>query len=418
MANWKIALGNLISRAPAFGVASGSTEDPVYPLADLGNGHPDDPSRWLFETDGGYAATFDLNLLAMESDRVDAPSGWADLTNRLNGTPGLPADPPVWGTFGTRPNTIKVFRPSYQDIDVMPGESVLFEAGLRVPIADGTSATAVKIVVIDLGNGKQWDGVLDAWNNSADPVAEASADAWTDVSETIVYTGAVRTTLRVMIVPVAGTYDSTSYVWVSDPGLTASQDFVALVGHNIPDNATVTWSDGTNTRVIVPARPSVYATGTASIERNWTLTITVPTNTAAFTSAPYIGELWAGRLIDLTACPGYPFDIKEEDLGQVRLEGGLGRESVFTEMEYPNRSFKLRFKTTNDAQYEDARDTLLRASRYGADPIILAPVDALEGAGTIWHGRIGQDVTFSRTTLTKRTFDVDLRESPFPRFGR
>jgi hypothetical protein len=151
-------------------------------------------------------------------------------------------------------------------------------------------------------------------------------------------------------------------------------------------------------------------------ETDVTLTITMPANSAAWMASPFIGELWAGRLVDMVACPGYPFDIIEGDIGQVRLEGGLGREDVFSEIERPLRAFKLRFKTTNASQYEDARDSFLRASRFGAEPVMLAPVSTLEDADTIWHGRVGPETTYARVGATKRTFEVTMRESPFPRF--
>jgi len=411
---WKLAVGNLISRAPAAPAASGASPDPLYPLTDLGNGHPDDPGRLLRETDGAYAITFDLNLLAASSSRIDAPTGWADLANRLAGTPGLPAFPPEQGTFAARANSLKFYGPVYQDVEVMPGEDLLFAGGIYRPSA--SAVTAVQVVVIDLATGKQWDGVASAWNNSTDPLAaQATDDTWLDVSRTITNASDERTTYRVILVPVGGS-GSTFYAYASDPGLAAEQDFVAVIGNNIPAGSTMTWADGTVTATLTPAYPSFSATFTASTKRAWTLSIAMPTNQKDFTAAPYIGELWSGRLVDMVACPGFPFDIIEGDIAQVRLEGGLGRESVFTETERPTRAFKLKFTATNDAQYEDARDSFLRATRYGADPLILVPIDALEGVGTLWHGRIGPETTFSRISNRKRTFEVNLRESPFPRF--
>lgn len=416
---WKLALGNLITRAPAFGVAASSTEDPYFPLSEVGNGYPDDPARWLWESDGGYSADFDLNLLAQSSERADAPTGWRDLALTLAGTPGLGANPPVFGTFDTRPDTIKFYGPVFQDIEVMPGEDLLFEGGLRFPAA-ATGTTGVKVVVVNLKTGKQRDGVLDAWNNSADPLGEeTTVDTWNDVSETITNESEERVTYRVILTPTSGgPFGPLTYAYVSTPAVTAAQNFVALIGHNLPVGATVAWDDGASPRTILPlgSLPSVYALGASSSQRFWSLDVTMPANTTPWHGAPFVGELWAGRLVDMVACPGYPFDIIEGDIAQVRLEGGLGRESIFTEIEHPTRAFKMRFKTTNDSQYEDARDAFLRASRFGADPVILVPVEALEGVGVIWHGRVGPEVTYARTSLTKRTFEISLRESPFPRF--
>jgi len=123
MANWTYSVGNLLTRAPAAPVASGgSLEDPLYPLADLGSGHPDEPSRWRRNDAGDYRAELDLNQLASSSDRADAPTGWADLTNFLEGQAGLPVDPPDYGDYGGRVGVLRAFRPVYQDVTVMPGE--------------------------------------------------------------------------------------------------------------------------------------------------------------------------------------------------------------------------------------------------------------------------------------------------------
>lgn len=411
--DWKLALGNLISRAPAVPVATGAAaEDALYPFADLGNGHPCDPSRWEWDNGGEYVAEFDLNLLAATSARTDAPSGWADLALKLAGTPGLSANPPEWGTFEGEANSLKLYNAIFQDVEIQPGEDLLFECKLFRPAA--SDATGVRVVVIDLGTGKQWDGAGNEWNNDPEPLAEQTTDdSWLVVSEPIVNVSTERTTYRVILAPEGGT-GASYYVYVKDPALTAEQTFVALVGHNLPEGAVVEWSDGSVTATVTVVSPSAWEEFTASKARAWTLTITMPANTADLTEAPYVGELWAGRLVDAAACPIYPFDILEGDISQVRIEGGLGREDVFTEMVRPSRLFTMKFKTTNQTQYEGARDGFLRACRYGADPVILAPILTVEDA--IWHGRVGTETTYSLIGRTKHTFEVKLRESPFPRF--
>lgn len=411
---WRLAVGNLVSRAPAVpAVGGGGSMLVEYPMTDIANGHPDDPVRWTWSAGGVYSASFDLNLLAQTSDKTDAPSGWRDLALTLMGTPGIGANPPEWGTFAARATSLKFYGPVFQDVEIMPGETVTFTAGIYRPAA--SDATGVRVVVIDLGTGLHWDAADSEWNSGADGVgAQATDDAWLDLDVDITNAGTERTTYRVVLSPDGGA-GATFYAYASDPSLVGEQDFVSLVGHNVPEGATATWSDGTPITITVTA-PTMWKTFTASSSRTWDLTITVPASIRPFTPAPFIGELWAGRLVDMVACPGYPFDIIEGDIGQVRLEGGLGREDVFTEIERPLRAFKLRFKTTNASQYEDARDSFLRASRFGAEPIMLAPVDALEGAGTIWHGRVGPETTYARIGTSKRTFEITMRESPYPRF--
>src|SRR3990172_7184739 len=149
MANWTYSVGNLLTRAPAAPVASGgSLEDPLYPLADLGSGHPDEPSRWRRNDAGDYRAELDLNQLASSSDRADAPTGWADLTNFLEGQAGLPVDPPDYGDYGGRVGVLRAFRPVYQDVTVMPGEDGRITVGLYRPA--GATLNAVFFPVVYL----------------------------------------------------------------------------------------------------------------------------------------------------------------------------------------------------------------------------------------------------------------------------
>jgi hypothetical protein len=411
---WRLGIGNLIARATASGAAAGSYASGLYPLSNLGNGYPDEPARWLFETDGGYSATFDLNLLATSSARSDAPTGWADLALKHAGTPGLPANPPENGTFAGRPNSVKFYGACYQDVEVMPGEDVRFTGGLYRPSA--SSATGARVVIVNLSNGKQWDSTANVWNNSTDPAgAQAIDDVWLDVNESVVNDSDERTTYRVILVPDGGP-GAAFYCYASAPAITGEQNFVAFVGNNIPAGATVTWTDGTVTATPTPTFPSFFKTFTASSLRSWTLSITQPANSLPYEAAPMIGELWAGRLVDMVACPGYPFDILEGDPAQIRLEGGLGHTSIFTEIERPARRFSIKFNTSTDAQYENARDSFLRASRFGADPIMLAPVASLEGADTIWHGRLGGATTYSRISNARRSFTIEMFESSWPRF--
>jgi hypothetical protein len=264
---WKLSVGNLIARAPATpAVGGGGSMLAEYPMSDLGNGHPDDPVRWTWSGGGTYSATFDLNLLAQSSDRTDAPSGWADLTNTLAGTPGLPPNPPTWGTYEGRANSLKVYRPSFQDIAVMPGETINVKGGIFRPAA--SDATGVRVVVIDLGTGKKWDGTAGEWNDDADPLAlQTIDDTWLDFDEDIENTGTERTTYRVIVTPDGGA-GAAYYVYVSTPAAVAEQDFVAIVGHNIPAGATVTWADGVTTTTFSPvATPTAWETFTASAKR-------------------------------------------------------------------------------------------------------------------------------------------------------
>jgi hypothetical protein len=71
------------------------------------------------------------------------------------------------------------------------------------------------------------------------------------------------------------------------------------------------------------------------------------------------------------------------------------------------------------SEYELHRDELLRLTRWGAEPVVLLPSAAFEGAGRLYHGRLGADVEWSRFTpldgVTEawRSWALPFAESPF-----
>lgn len=418
MSGWRFAVGNLITRAGSFGVASGATEDPLYPLSKLGNGYPDEAARFLLETDGVYAVTFDLNLLRLTTDRADAPIGWADLINANSGTPGQFTSPPDRATYFARTNVVRFFRSVYQDIDVMPGENLEIDFALYRDDAGGSSVTKLGIKVLDLKSGCYYDGAANVW--TTDPtksVGETTmVDTWVDITESIPAdpTQKERTIYRVILFNEAPSFDANSDAYVHDPALYAELDFVAGIGHNLPKGSTITFNA---IAAVSVAQPSFSMQGAPATARNWTLTITYPTGAYPYADRPIIGELWASMLREDMPCPVFPFDLVVEDVGQVRLPGGRGRLAVWSDSVRPNRTARMKFKDGQIA-YEQSRNNILGATRNGADPMLLVPVDGFEAIPdviVIFHGRVGEKTTYSRTGTNARNYEIELEESPFPR---
>jgi hypothetical protein len=99
MASWRFGIGNLVSRAANAPVAvAPAVEDPLLPLVNLGSGYPDEQGGLTWRSDGAYAIDFDLNLLAVSSERADAPA-WG--TNFTPSTAALEpiADPKECGLY-------------------------------------------------------------------------------------------------------------------------------------------------------------------------------------------------------------------------------------------------------------------------------------------------------------------------------
>ena len=259
------------------------------------------------------------------------------------------------------------------------------------------------------------------------PPKAATADAWKDTTVTINPDASQteRRTYRIVVSPVAASYDATSYVYVSasggsgSPALFAELDVVALLGHNIPSGATVQLQpqpSGTAIALTV-AQPSCYATiAPAAHVQTWRLSIDIPSALRPSAPRPIIGELWVGQTVDLNRSPAMPIVLGEGDAGQVRIEGARGRQEVLGTAGLPAASLQLEF-TVPDAGYVQMRDGVLRLTGFGQEPVLLIPTDDFEGSGRVFHGRVGKEVSYSRFTAADsddhwRSFRLAFDESP------
>lgn len=423
--DWRFSIGHLVGRTPVDPVAvAPAVEDSEFPLANLGIGYPGERGGLQWRSDGTYDIDFDLNLLAATSERADAPTGWADLLNHLAGTPGLPANPPDWGTYAAR-TALRIFRPSFQDVDVMPGERTLISGSIYVPTA--SSATGIEVRVIDLTTGYQYDAGAVGWDADGLIEDQTTVDTWEDFSVTMAAdtTHTERRRYRVVVSPVAGTFDATSYVYISanagsgSPALVADVDLCAIVGHNLPEAATVELQpqpSGTAI-VLVPEQPSMYSVATAAaLVQTWRLSIDIPTALRPSTARPLLGEVWIGGVRTLLGkAPVLPISVNEGDPNQIRNETLGGRVEVLG-TGVPNRASMLLNFTFDTASYEQARDQVARLTRNGEEPLLLLTSDSFEGAGKLYHGRLGTDVAYSRITPgdtdALRSFGWAFEESP------
>jgi len=409
--SWSFSIGNLAQRAavdPA--VVAPAVSDTLLPLTNLATGYPDQEGSFTWRSDGAYAVDLDLNMLASTSSRTDAPTGWRDLLLGLAGTPGLNANPPEQGTFAAR-TSLKVYGPSYQDVDVMPGED--FKLNIGIYLLAASTATAAQVEVIDLWSGKGWNG--SAWANGGIMLSQAVDDTWKDVSEDITAdaTRTERSTYRVVVTPVAAAYGATTYMYASAngvsgyPALFAEADFVALVGHNLPANSTVTVGNFTLSTI---APITAWVSDTPETTQVWRLDIAMPSGNQV---RPRIGEVWIGRLETFTRGIDPGITIQEGDAMQIRITAAGGRQEILSDLRVPNRAVDLKVRTFTDASFYEYRDTLTRGSRFGVDPILVVPPAGLTGVAKPIHGRIGPVMGYKHQESGWREFDIKMLESPF-----
>lgn len=419
MASWRFSIGSIVSRAANPPVAvSPAAADTDLPLSNLGTGYPDQQGALQWRGDGAYDIDFDLNVLASSSERADAPTGWYDLLNHLAGVPGLPADPPDWGAYGGR-TALRIFRPVAQDVEVMPDETVALGIGLYLPAA--SAATGCRVRVIDLATGAGWEGgSTDDWAADGVVTDQASDDAWLDVSVEITADAArtERSTYRVIIEPIAATYDATTYVYASAPALFAEVDLVAIVGHSLPADATVELQPQPSGTAIAltPAQPSMYAVATTPVlAQTWRLSIDMP---SASSPRPVLGEVWIGKVRTmLVGSPVPDFGGEESAPGQIAVEGPRKRREIVPDDARPVVSLELTFRARDDGSFRQIRDEVMRLTRYGADPLLLLPGEQFEGAGRVYHGRVQDRLAWSiitpLATGSARSFAMPFLESPF-----
>lgn len=419
MAQWFYGIGNLSRRAPApWEAVAPATEDAALPLERLGDDQPDTQGAFVWRSDGAYAAVKDLNLLAMSSEAAHKPTGWADLLLELAGTPGLPANPADYDDADGRTGVLFAYGPVVQHVRVMPGETLRLDIGIEWPSAS-TGATGVQVTVTDEWSGKSWDGGSDGWTEDGVLLEQTSGDAWSDVQETI-DPDPLRTEAsyyRVVIEPIAASYGADTLVYASmymddgPPALLAEFDLAAVLGHNLPQDATVSVAGIT----ITPAQPSCKGTATAAFARTATLSIQMPTG--VYQPRPVIGDIWIGlaRTFDRSPTPD-SIGFTEGDPDQIRLEGARKRQEVLGDEGYPVASKELEFKVP-EADYVRVRDEITRATMFGVEPILLIPSSSYEGA-RFYHGRVGPEVRYSRLTVSEsdeqwRSFRLEFVESPF-----
>ena len=407
---WRFSVGNMAARSPRTPVAvSPATADPLLPLTRLANGHPSDEVSFEWRADGAYKADVDLNVLLDTSARADAPTGWRDALLALANTPGLSANPPDWGTYGSR-TALRIYRPVMQEVEVMPGEDWKLECGIYELTASG--ATGVQVRVIDTWSGKGWNG--SAWVSNGILDSQSTEDTWKDIAEEITAdpNRDERSTYQIIFEPIASSYDATTYVYVSANGGSGSPAFypkaslAALIGHNLPLDATV--SIGAHSLTMSALSTMVEFSG--AFLRTFRVDIAMPGGNQP---RPKIGEIWIGAPTMMLRGPLGGIGLTDGDDYQYRLEASQGRVEVLSDQKYTSQRVTLQVKTASEESYEQWRNVVARGSRFGSDPILLLPPDSFDGTGRILHGRIGPTIAYTLPNAGWRTFSVEFVESPF-----
>jgi hypothetical protein len=216
--------------------------------------------------------------------------------------------------------------------------------------------------------------------------------------------------------PLAASYDADSLVYASTPALFGGVSLAALVGGNIPEQATVTLTpqpSGTPLTLLPKRRGAYVLAVSEQLAQVWRLEIAMPTGNSP---RPNIGELWLGLPVDLDRSPRMDgLGYTEGDPSQVRVRAARNRVEVLSDDGDPAAALKLQFLVPED-DYVRVRDGLMRLTRFGKEPALLIPGDDFE-ADRFYHGRVGEEIAYGRITAADleepwRSFTLAFDEDP------
>jgi len=379
-----------------------SSSDALYPVAGLYDGRANMPTRWA-------AATADCNVYADLCPWGD-PSFEAGVSEwtQVSGTMDQSGTQKATGSYSARFTAAGSY---YYEFSARAGEARTISAWLYG--GGGSCAAVVRVYCVETGHYLQSGGA--SWAaGSSNVLSRTTASGATSTQaytvEPLSTTFADVVTLRVYVAQ-----ENAGTTYRDDVTDLPAVTFSSVHGHNFgaaltpkvqssPDN--VTWTDR-----ITPTlrRDVIWGTVAATYVRYWRLLLSGTPG-----AIPWAGEWWLGQYGSFTCAPDYPLTIEYDD-HQTRAEAGDGAQSVYLRGGAPIRRVAMVFRPRNDAEYQQLRDEVWRASRGGRYPMILVPTET--DSDTCIMGRLVDSVQVQRTSYALRGMDLEMMEEPLPQMG-
>ena len=189
--------------------------------------------------------------------------------------------------------------------------------------------------------------------------------------------------------------------WIGvDLGSDQQPTLFSIHGHNLDSGITVKIQSATNptfttgvvthATVASPASPSFYVvlTSAPTARRYWRFLFEGTNGTPI-----EVGEMVVGVAKTLTRAQQIDWSY-DEIQPQSRTTGGLVPEVRAENLtDLPQRRLNLTFLAESYAQRDELRDEFIRASKYGAEPIVIIPDENDE---LVIHGRVPNRLTWRR----------------------
>lgn len=350
-------------------VVTVTSEDSLFPKANLQNGKPWEPFRF-----GTVAADqtidFDCNIISNsgfedDADGVSPPTGWT-----INsGTPDVSTVAFSAGSKSLRLNLAD--EGAYQDRYVRPGGTFRHTVQLR---GDGTNA--VNAYVRDMVTHKYWTGA--AWSMTKTAWATRTTASFALSSTTLTLEAPVvghmgPVPLRFLFerpgTIAAAAYVDEVYCW---PKITLA----AIVYDTVPTGFTISIQSDDNSAFSsatsagnLPAyrfRKFLIFSGPGTPERYWRFLFT---GTAGLEYRPWIGQPVLGERVTMTRNPGR--NTKFE-----RLMPYIGPDHMIVpQNETPRQQMEMRWEGNTNTGMREGMDQMLGACRFGGEPLLICPRD-------------------------------------------
>lgn len=407
---------------PIAGVSDELTGDKFstrLPIGNLYNGAPAIPGEfWSTVTAGSATHTLIVaaNLLACGDGEQATAVGWtgsaAGVTVATSATHAYRGAKSLLVTNGTGGTGY-----GYQQVTVQAGEPLKIDCAVGYQSAGITSS----IEIVDPRG--YYLNSTGTWQLARSQVvlggAAFVAAALSFTAPTLSEAGDSSVVLEVRL-HADGTAGGTAY---GEMQLAPTVDFIGLFGHNIPSSATVIvkgYLDGDDASPATlatwasPRAPigwypsaSVWGYGLYTLTLSWP--VQRPTTSTTLTGS-YIGELVLGKRLAFLQGPDYPVSVEWQHR-QARSETPSGSSYALTRAYHPLRrvTMPLDLRETSRAQ---VRDSMLIASRFGADRCVLVPTEADSDLCIL--GRLRETATFARKGITTTACEIEVLEDALP----
>jgi hypothetical protein len=375
------------------------------------------PSSYL--RDGLISRSFKMNAAAAD-DVVDI-----DLNRVLNGDfetyPVTPGAPTSWTDRSTgdgalaKETTIKNGGANSLKLTTTTGEAiatqdVTVKAGwvmsMNGALYEASSGTVrLRVRNLETGNyltsSQTWQAAATDWHTE-------TAAAWDEKGPSTftveAYSVGLRAeyTLRVE----ARITDASATAYVDDVYMWPHWDFAAVFGHNLggmittkaqsDDNAA--FSSATDQITFTTARPHFYGEPSATVtERYLRFEFGGTNHTPIAITELVAGQIVTGQtpLLDSFGGGASMANTSVESQASQIFRTGLG--------DNPREDITLAF-TMTQAQYDTYRQTLLLATKYGQEPVVLVPDDS---SSDIYHVLPDPEVTWVQARTAERRFDFE-----------